>query len=786
MITRSHSLKAITSIALVAMACVGLVNCGGGGGGSGPTGSGSGDQIMIQPRPPASVGPDLAVGLPSVSNSAPTVGTQFTLSAIVRNDGDTPSAATTLRYYQSTDATITTSDTAVGTGAVAELAASATSSGSVDLTAPSTAGAYYYGACVDAVTDESDTTNNCSASVQVDVSEPQQGQGGPQTPQGPDLAAVAFFLASGVHDGAPGRSLTFQARIRNVGNVVSPATTLRFYSSRNRTISTDDTLLGTVAVETIIPSRRIDSKTLTLTAPSTPGTYYYGACVDAVTDESDTTNNCSDARPITVDGPPPDLVVTGPNVGEIQADGTFWFIATVGNQGAGGAAATTVRYKRSTDGTITTSDTTVGTDEAPTLIPSAGYGATIQLTAPSTPGTYYYGVCVDPVPSESDTSNNCSASVRVEVGGPPPDLVVLAPSVSAINETPPLDGTFSLVVTVRNQGGGTAAATTVRYYRSTDGTITTSDTQLHTGPVNRLSPSGTSEATILLTAEDAPGTYYYGACVDEVPRESDTTNNCSASVQVTVSGTPPPEQGNPDLTFQVAGVGSGPSEEGIFVRFTIIVLNVGDRASAASTLRYLRSTDATITTSDAQVGTDTVPGLPASEFSRYTREVLPSSPGTYYYGVCVDPVAGESDTTNNCSAGLQVVVPARSALQGEATPDLTIGGLVIFYSPGPFGIATLGLTTDVRNNGDGDAAATTLRYYRSTDATITTSDTQEDTAAALAAGETSSKQVDLTPQSTPGMYYYGACVDAVAGESDTTNNCSPSVLVTVRESDTIN
>ena len=74
-------------------------------------------------------------------------------------------------------------------------------------------GAYYYGACVDAVTDESDTTNNCSASVQVDVSEPQQGQGGPQTPQGPDLEAVAFFLASGVHDGAPGRSLTFQARI---------------------------------------------------------------------------------------------------------------------------------------------------------------------------------------------------------------------------------------------------------------------------------------------------------------------------------------------------------------------------------------------------------------------------------------------------------------------------------------------------------------------------------------------------------------------------------------------
>ena len=483
-----------------------------------------------------SQGPDLEVGTPTVSDSGPETGASFTLSATVSNTGGGESAATTLHYYLSADATITTSDQSVGTGVVVALSAAGISAQSISLTAPTTAGTYYYGACVDAVTDESDTTNNCSASVQVDVSEPQPGQDGSQTPQrGPDLAVVAFFLASGVHDGAPGRSLIFQGRIRNVGNVMSPATTLRFYRSRNRTIATDDTLLGTVAVRTIAASMRIDSETLTLTAPSAPGTYYYGACVDAVTDESDTTNNCSDARPITVDGPPPDLVVGGANVTEIREDGTFWLVATVSNQGAGGAAATTVRYKRSTDATITTSDTTVGTDEASTLFPASGYGATIKLTAPSTPGTYYYGVCVDPVRRESDTTNNCSVSVRVEVGGPPPDLVVLPPSVSEINETPPLDGTFSLVVTVRNQGGGTAAWTTVRYYRSTDGTITTSDTELHTGPVYRLSPSGTSEATILLTAEDAPGTYYYGACVDEVPRESDTTNNCSSAASLVVN-----------------------------------------------------------------------------------------------------------------------------------------------------------------------------------------------------------------------------------------------------------
>ena len=84
--------------------------------------------------------------------------------------------------------------------------------------------------------------------------------------------------------------------------------------------------------------------------------------------------------------------------------------------GRWGSAATTVRYKRSTDATITTSDTTVGTDEVNTLVPSGGYGATIKLTAPSTPGTYYYGACVDAVPRESDITNNCStSSARLDV-----------------------------------------------------------------------------------------------------------------------------------------------------------------------------------------------------------------------------------------------------------------------------------------------------------------------------------------------------------------------------------
>ena len=239
-----------------------------------------------------------------------------------------------------------------------------------------------------------------------------------------------------------------------------------------------------------------------------------------------------------VEEPAPDLVVLGPNVSDSSPEtgGTFWLIATVTNQGDGRSAATTVRYYRSTDATITTSDTLEGTDAVRALVRPQGYAATISLTAPSTAGTYYYGACVDAVTGESDTTNNCSTSVQVDVSEPPPqtnpDLVVDSPSVS--DNSPVAGVAFTLSATVRNGGDGDAAATTLRYYQSADATIATSDTAVGTDAVGELSASGTSAESIDLTAPAAAGTYYYGACVDAVTGESDTTNNCSTSVQVTV------------------------------------------------------------------------------------------------------------------------------------------------------------------------------------------------------------------------------------------------------------
>ena len=101
----------------------------------------------------------------------------------------------------------------------------------------------------------------------------------------------------------------------------------------------------------------------------------------------------------------------------------------------------------------------------------------------------------------------------------------------------------------------------------------------------------------------------------------------------------------------------------------------------------------------------------------------------------------------------------------------------------------------VRNQGPDEAASTTLRYYRSDDATIDATDTQVATAtvnsltafdglvsgpgSSLATSGTSQETISVSAPSSSGTYYYGACADGVPGEANTDNNCSTGVYVRV-------
>ena len=704
--------------------------------------------------------PDLWVAA-SASEAELSPGEAFELTATVGNRGGDASA-TTLRYYRSADASITAGDAEVGADAVAELAAGATSAGSLTLNAPTAAGTYYYGACADAVAEETNTANNCSTGVAVTVREP---------PAQPDLEVRASLSAGAVR---PGEAFELLATVRNRGGAQAQATTLRYYRSTDATITTSDTEEGTDAVDELAASDS-SAESIALTAPSTSGIYYYGACVDAVPDEYDTTNNCSSSVEIQVAVPVthPNLAVVSPSVSDARPDPgvTFTFSATVRNLGDSASASSTLRYYRSSDATVSGADTQVATDPVTSLGTAGSSPESATLTAPSTSGIYYYGACVDAVPDEYDTTNNCSSSVEIQVAVPVthPNLAVVSPSVSDARPDPGVTFTFS--ATVRNLGDSASASSTLRYYRSSDATVSGADTQVATDPVTSLGTAGSSPESATLTAPSTSGIYYYGACVDAVPDEYDTTNNCSSSVEIQVAV----PVTHPNLAVVSPSVSDARPDPGVTFTFSATVRNLGDSASASSTLRYYRSSDATVSGADTQVATDPVTSLGTAGSSPESATLMaPSTSGTYYYGACVDPVEGESDTADNCSEAVEVTV-----LAVPPGPDLVVSASTDHPVVG-IGVDIL-VEAEVRNRGGADASKTLLLWFLSDNETRMGWSGFEASARvpSLEVGRSATLEHSFAALRRPGTYYFIACAEAVPDESDTSNNCS-AAEVTIR------
>ena len=462
---------------------------------------------------------------------------------------------------------------------------------------------------------------------------------------------------------------------------------------------------------------------------------------------------------------------------ELQPGQNITLEAQVRNEGAGESASTTLRYYRSNDNILSARDVQVGTSGVESIRPGAGLSHAIQVAVPSSPGTFYYGACIDAVAGDSNSGNNCLTSTKVVVVSQAnarratPDLVVRNPGRSGSGPVYP-GQPFTFEAQVENIGDSQAGPTTLRYYGSGDATITTSDAQVGTDSVASVQSGRSSRQSIQFTAPSSPGTYYYGACVDAVSDESDTANNCSRGVRVSIGTQPKPDL----VVLSVEKVGSGPVFVGQQISLQAEVENIGDAQASGTTLRYYRSSDATITTGDVQVGTDSVASVQSSRSSRQSLQFnAPSNVGTYYYGVCVDAVSDESDTANNCSQGVRVSVGT------QPKPDLVVLSVEKVGSGPVFVGQQITLQAEVENIGDAQANATTLRYYQSNDGSINTRDRQIRTHGVepVQPGRNSPQSIQFNAPSSVGTYYYGACVDAVSGESDITNNCSQGVRVSV-------
>ena len=126
-----------------------------------------------------------------------------------------------------------------------------------------------------------------------------QSSGVTVMPSAPDLVFTTVSPASATL--TPGDSVTFTFGIRNRGTVVSGATTIRAMRSSNPIVSARDTELRSWSFSSLAPSQdRTLPLTISVGAGSAPGTIYIGMCVDPVTDESNTRNNCSEGARLAI------------------------------------------------------------------------------------------------------------------------------------------------------------------------------------------------------------------------------------------------------------------------------------------------------------------------------------------------------------------------------------------------------------------------------------------------------------------------------------------------------
>ena len=620
----------------------------------------------------------------------------------------------------------------------------------------------------------------------------------------------------------PGQSFTLRATVRNQGTDQSAATTLRYYRSSNRTISTRDTQVGTDAVGALTASGT-SAESISLTAPSAEGTYYYGACVESLPSERGG-NNCSRAVRVTVT---PSLASqtwklywTDRDAGRIQRSnldgsgvedfvaGVEWLESPVGLalDVSGGKLYWTDggadKIQRSNlDGSVV-EDLVTGvewpwglaldvsggkmywTDAGAKRIQRSnldGSGVQDLVTDLATPHIFAIGPSGQP--EFHGAGVQIPGGIALDVSGDKMYWTSRGQPLGKIRRSN-LDGSGveDLVTSATHLDGPVDLALDV-----SGGKMYWTSRGRPTGKIQRSNLDGSGVEDLVTTGLDDPaglaldvsgGKMYW---TDRGEKKIQRSNLDGSEVKdLVTTGLQDPRgialgimavEVGKDLAVIRAWVTENRLMPGQSFQLAVRVRNRG--IEQALTVRCYRSEDATIDATDEQVRT--FPGVSGRVRAYLINLTAPTSTGTYYYGVCIDSVAGESNTGNNCSAGVSVTsILADLVLESVSVSDSTL-------TPGQ----SFTLSATVRNQGLAGAEAASLLFYRSSDRTISTRDTHVGTGAvsALAAAGTHPESIGLTAPSTEGTYYYGACVESLPGEWEG-NNCSPGVGVRIEEPDT--
>ena len=409
-----------------------------------------------------------------------------------------------------------------------------------------------------------------------------------------------------------------------------------------------------------------------------------------------------------------------------------------------------------------------GWDETEISLPEGSTEITLEEA-----GSYEFVLtCTGATPDEGEGETDpkkvsSSVTVLVELK-PDPDLDVVRVSLSTTSLS--TGEGFAIEAQITNEGLGPSGSTGVNYLLSTNNVIDVSDVLLAQSVMPGIEVGELFVATANAVAPVEPGSYWIGVCVDGLPSELHYGNNCSRAKLISVSGDSCQssevacgEVKPGAITSQDCD--SGPLGQGHYARSFQLDGRVGDTIWFDAAWSF-----------DGYLLLEGPDGLVVSENDNYTstsdsriEHTFEESGRHVLWLTSYAPQdSGEFELSVDCD--------------GPGGPDLVsnipVDGLL---STGPG--EPVSVLSDFANIGDAESDSSTMRWMLSSDSTISTSDTQLalKTVAALASGGIGQETVNITAPATPGKYWIGTCVDAVAGEAATSNNCSNAMSLSVSE-----
>ena len=686
--------------------------------------------------------------------------------------------------YLSTDSTITTSDSQVGS----DQYSSSLSSGSyrTDSLSSSTrlpsninAGTYYWGYIldVDSDVDEASESNNVRTCDQITLQEDL-----------PDLEATSVSTSSS--SAIMGETITVQYRIDNIGTDYSGSFYWKLYLSTDSTITTSDTFVDEFSESSISGGSYRSGYEYSVPIPTgmNTGYHYLGLIADnrdGVNELDETNNIVSSSSRIDIEEPA-DLVPdspSGPNSAQAgQQVSISWRIDNDGDDASGWFYW---EMYISTDSTITTSDTKLGSTQQANSISGGSYrSGTYSPTLPSNlaQGTYYFGIIVDTSSrvTEGDETNNIERGNSISISTPDYDLEATSISVDSGYRQVCEGSDIYISLSVTNLGSDNAGS---HYYEalvstgnSASAIYTGTSLGFASGTPNVPSYTHTSMMATL-PASITPGTYYIGLYVDygDYISETDENNNivASTSAHLTVIDC------GPDLEpTSVSGPTSG--VRGGIAQVSVQIANVGmEDATNVDYSIYLSSDSSISGGNDVFIGSDVANSVASgASWSGNVNLGIPSNlgDGCWYWGIIVDPNDSitEMDETNNAmpSSGQFCVEQADIVIDSISASENAVSG------------QSTTVFINISNSGGSDAGSFNVQLLLSLDAQAGTDDTQVDSFRVNPLTSGSTIQVTRTitiPGQHIGQFHWVVIADTASeiAEDDENNNAAASVSFTI-------